>query len=293
MTRGRRVPIGAAAALLVLLAGAYAISAVEPGTAVKEDRKSVSAGADSCIQCHGELQGKLSAPIAEWRGSVHAKKGGGCVICHGGDPGALDKKLAKSRNAGYLGMPNGRKIDELCGRDECHPTAAEEFRKSRHYGSMKRTGRPGCTNCHGSHGIQRSSINIISDRTCSDCHSVEYSREVISLIFNLEKGINSIEKSIEMMEERSADVGDIKDGVRRTKQLYHQMVHVCSREDMQFTKKILELEVKSLKDRADLKLSTMGRLDFIYISTVVFCLLVTAGIGVYTIYMYSKRKKTE
>lgn len=293
MTRGRRVSIGATAALLVLLAGAYAISAVEPGTAPKGDGKSAPAGVDSCIQCHGELQGKLSAPIAEWRGSVHAKKGEGCVICHGGDPRALDKKMAKSRKAGYLGKPNERKIDELCGRSECHQTAAEEFRKSPHYGSMKRAGRPGCASCHGSHGIQRSPANIISDRTCSDCHSAEYSREVISLIFNLEKSIDSIEKSVEMMEERNADIGDIKDGIQRTKHLYRQMVHVFSREDMQFTKKMLELEVKSLKDRADLKLSTMGRLDFIYISTVIFCLLVTAGIAAYTIYMYSKRKKIE
>lgn len=295
MTRGRKYFIGAVAGLLGLFVCALAIPAVEPGMAVRGDEKSPAAAvaANSCIECHRKLQGGLSSAVIEWQGSVHAKKGQSCTVCHGGDPNAPDKKLAKSKTAGYLGKPNGKKIDELCGRGECHQTATREFRKSPHFGSMKKTGKPGCADCHGSHNIQRSSINIISDKTCSDCHSVEYSREVISLIFSLEKSINSLDKSIEIMEEKSADVADVKDGLQRTKHLYHQMVHVFSREDMQFTKKILELELKSLTNTVELKLSTMERLDFIYISTVIFCLLVTVGIAAYTIWMYSQRKKIE
>jgi hypothetical protein len=69
-------------------------------------------------------------------------------------------------------------------------------------------------------------------------------------------------KSIEMMEERSADVGEFKTGSEDETTLPSDGARVCIARGHAVHQEDTELEGKSLKDRVGLKLSTMGRLDF-------------------------------
>ena len=50
-----------------------------------------------CLQCHAGLSGHLSAPVADWKTSVHAENGISCHDCHGGDP--TDMAMAMSQAA--------------------------------------------------------------------------------------------------------------------------------------------------------------------------------------------------
>ncbi len=278
----------------VFLISAPAISAVNKNDAeiLKGATTSpVTAKGNSCVQCHKSLKGKPGAVVAEWEQSVHGKKGKNCTICHGGNPEALDSKLAKSKEYNFIGKPAKKNITEFCGREECHKVAYEQFKRSPHYQSVMKRGDPNCVSCHGSHNVQRSSINIISDTTCSDCHSPNYSREIISSIFSIEKDIHAIEKKIEILQKRKADVGVVTEGLGKTRHLFHQMVHVFSREDIQFTKKILELDIKSLNDDISSKLNVVRRLDFIYIFTIILSFSIIMSLAVYVVWMLSKRKK--
>jgi hypothetical protein len=257
----------------------------------KPSGKPVQLKGNSCVECHKTLAGPLGAVVPSWEQSVHGKKGLNCNICHGGNPEILDSRLAKSREFNFTGRPGKRNITEFCGREECHKTASEQFKRSPHFVSVMRRGSPNCVDCHGNHDIQRSSINIISDKTCSDCHSVNYSREIIASIFTIEKDIESLERKIERMRNRNADVKEASEGLVKTRHLFHQMVHVFSRDDIQFTKKILELEIKSLNDDISAQLNVIQRLDFIYIFTIVMAFAIITGTVVYVVWMLARRKK--
>lgn len=245
---------------------------------------------NSCVDCHKALAGNLRSVVLEWEVSVHAKKGNKCNICHGGNPAIYDAKLSKSPEYNFVGRPEKKDITDFCGRGMCHATALHQFKKSPHFDSVLKMGDPNCVSCHGKHNIQRSSMNIISDKTCSDCHSVEYSREIIKSIFSIENDIIKLEENIDYLEKKKADVKDAYDRLKKTKTLFHQLVHVFSKEDIDFTQKIVALEIKSLNDDIVSKLNVVRRLDFIYVFTAVFSFATIFGLAFYVLRMLTKRK---
>lgn len=247
---------------------------------------------NSCAACHEQLQKEsLKKPVAEWRGSVHAKGGRNCTICHGGDPTTDDKIKAKSKLANFVGKPNKKAISELCGKAGCHILALAQFKRGPHYLSVQKTGEPGCTTCHGTHNIQRTSIEVISAKSCTACHPADYSKDIISMIAGIDRSIGAIDKNIEYMTGKHADVQKLSDRLNLARHLFHQFVHVFSRQDMESTKKILELEIKSLDSESRLKVSSIRRLDMLYLIMLSFGIAIVGGITTYSIIMYSKRKK--
>jgi hypothetical protein len=247
---------------------------------------------DYCVICHEQQAKKsLKNPVAEWRASVHALKGGTCGFCHGGDPGVDDKIKAKSRLANFIGRPDKKKISEFCGRDGCHSASLEQFKLGPHFQSVHRTGEPGCTTCHGVHNIRRTSIGTISAGSCVACHSAKYSKEIIAFITGLDRRINNIDKNAALLAEQHVDVRGIQDRLKRVRQLFSRFVHVLSRQDMDSTKNILEIEIAGLDSETKSKVTSIQRIDMLYNIMVIFCLGVIAGFLIYIIVMYSRRKK--
>jgi hypothetical protein len=247
---------------------------------------------DYCVICHKrQVNIILKRPVTEWRASVHAGKGEKCGICHGGDSGIDDKIKAKSKLANFIGRPNKKKISEFCGREGCHTAALEQFKLGPHYLSVQKTGGPGCTTCHGVHNIKRSSIGIINERSCTACHSAEYSKEIIACITEIDRGINNIDTNIDVLVEKHTDVRAIQDRLKRARLLFLRFVHVLSRQDMDSTKKILEMEITSLDNETKSKVTSIQRIDMLYATMVIFCLGVIGGFLIYIIVMYSRRKK--
>jgi hypothetical protein len=83
----------------------------------------------------------------------------------------------------------------------------------------------------------------------------------------------------------------IEDRIKRIHQLFTRFVHVLSRQEMESTKNILELEITSLESESSSKVTSIQRIDALYIIMVTFCLLVIGGFLAYIIIMYSRRKK--
>ncbi|MBK7901608.1 MAG: hypothetical protein IPJ97_00680 [Proteobacteria bacterium] len=123
---------------------------------------------DVCMECHED-------EITPFQGSVHAKVKGGkpgtCEGCHGNvhtfvrsnNPAAAMAPLNQVRNCGV-----------------CHEDMMEGYLSSVHAKSLFVSGltdaAPSCSDCHGSHDIQRHDAagartsHAKSPETCGDCH---------------------------------------------------------------------------------------------------------------------------
>ncbi len=146
-----------------------------------------------CVGCHLEQDAPYSMPAETVPLDVHGQAGFTCVDCHGGDPNAWDYDEAKEPAKGFIGIPTGRRVVELCGR--CH--SSPEFMRRYNpnlptdqvakywtsgHGQNLRAGNSDvaqCASCHNPHAIKRvadpgSSVyhgNVA--QTCGRCHADE------------------------------------------------------------------------------------------------------------------------
>ncbi len=245
---------------------------------------------NSCVKCHETLGDKLKKPLTEWRTSVHAKVGNNCNICHGGNSESDDKTTAKNKKNGFIGSPKGKEVLTFCGRGGCHTTELLQFERGPHYRSVLKDGIPNCTTCHGVHAIQRASANIIKDKACSDCHSIEYAKDIIKSIGAIETGLRGIQGNIDFLVKNHADVEDIERRLDRTTRLFRQLLHVFSSVEIRSTKKIIELEITNLINESGSKVALTQRLNLLYILTVLFGISIIIAFLIYSIYMIYKRR---
>lgn len=243
-----------------------------------------------CLQCHSVLSGRLSKPVSEWKKSVHAVAGNNCNLCHGGNPAVNNKLLAKGKKYHFIGKPNNKVITAFCGRGGCHETALKQFKRGPHYRSVLRSYHPNCTDCHGTHGIQRSSRDIITDKTCSSCHPVAYSKSIIKSITEIDTGIKDISNNLEYLRSKYVDIENLQERLDKARHLFHQLVHVFSSDEINYTKKIVELEIANLNSESKSRVTMARRLDFLYLTSLILGLIIVAGVLSYVIIMYSQRR---
>jgi hypothetical protein len=143
---------------------------------------------DQCVACHSAMGDKPSSLFPH---DVHFKKGISCAGCHGGDSSKEDMELAMDPKAGFIGVPTGDRISEVCAH--CHANA----NTMKSYGVSLRTDEyqlllgsvhgqyavegkeriARCTTCHGAHGIvspKDPSSPVYPTKvtsTCASCHS--------------------------------------------------------------------------------------------------------------------------
>ncbi|UCC81768.1 MAG: hypothetical protein JSW46_12240 [Gemmatimonadota bacterium] len=146
--------------------------------------------ASSCVGCHAALSDDLlSAPVSELERDVHSDFG--CVGCHGGDAQEFSM-LAMDPARGYVGIPEPREVESLCGR--CHSDAefmkrfdpafrvdqVTEYRTSVHgsrLASVNDQRVATCVGCHPAHSIKppsdpSSSVHPLNvAETCGQCHA--------------------------------------------------------------------------------------------------------------------------
>ena len=132
---------------------------------------------NQCLNCHEQLDGKFKTPADMYKNDVHNHKGMACSICHGGDPKQEDMDKAMSKDAGFIGIPQGAQVLKICAK--CHNAEYTNLMGSVHGESS--TGKGiiinNCVTCHGVHNIvpvksqgsKVSGANLVN--TCSGCHS--------------------------------------------------------------------------------------------------------------------------
>ncbi|HSD63640.1 MAG TPA: cytochrome c3 family protein [Ignavibacteriaceae bacterium] len=142
---------------------------------------------DQCFNCHSDLGG---TPAELFKNDIHHLAGLSCSDCHGGDSKSEDMDEAMNKGKGFIGVPKGNQISEICSR--CHSNAAfiskydkglatnqmESIKNSVH-GKLSLNGTDRivqCSTCHNAHGIV--SVNNPKSpvyptnipQTCNKCH---------------------------------------------------------------------------------------------------------------------------
>ena len=125
----------------------------------------------TCVSCHAEEENvDLSAPVDEWRGSVHAAHEISCDACHGGDPFEEDADLSKDeKEAGYLGAPGWAEVPAFCGT--CHEDIQQAHGEGVLGQKMARGERVAvCSTCHDAHAVVRPvPREILTEERCGEC----------------------------------------------------------------------------------------------------------------------------
>lgn len=207
-----RRPLQIASLTALLLA---ATASRQPALAAQTDQPETV-----CIQCHATLPDKLGAPVNLWRKSIHAENGISCNSCHGGDPkNAAD---AMNRSRGFLGAPKEEEVPAFCGR--CHPGVLKDYLASAH-GKMLGKGGPVCVTCHGNHQVLKASLDLINEKTCTQCHTFERAKLIKAAMQQTEGYIVGIDRRITDFQAIGVDVDRLAKGLFSVRNRFHTLFH--------------------------------------------------------------------
>ena len=173
-----------------------------------------------CIECHARLPAQYSQPVTLWQASIHAEHGITCNTCHGGDP--MDAANAKSPSRGYRGAPLPSAIPGLCG--SCHVGVTRYYLNSAHGRTLGRGG-PTCVTCHGSHDIKSASLELVSKKNCSTCHTFEKARLIRSVMMKRDTMLVAIEKKIKLLKGQGIDTDQQEKRLFSLRNRFHSMFH--------------------------------------------------------------------
>jgi nitrate/TMAO reductase-like tetraheme cytochrome c subunit len=173
-----------------------------------------------CIQCHGGLEGRLAAPVAEWRTSIHAANSISCHDCHGGDPS--DFAMAMSPERGFIGVPEYTEVPDFCGR--CHVGVAAEYKAGAH-GKAIEEGGAQCVVCHHNHAVQRASLNLINEEDCSRCHSYDRAALIKLSLVETDTIVKEVEQDIERLYRLGFAVDEMKGSLFNQRNRFHSIFH--------------------------------------------------------------------
>ena len=192
-----------------------------------------------CIECHSKLPEMYSRPIKLWRNSIHAENGIFCNGCHGGDP--KDAVNAMSPSRGFLGVPKEPAIPAFCGR--CHVGVLTDYLASAH-GLMLGKGGPTCVTCHGNHFVEKASLELINEKSCSRCHSFERAKIIRTAMQENETIIMTIDGRISALKNIGTDTEKLEKELFAVRNRFHTQFHNVNVE---------RLKKESARIQADLK----------------------------------------
>lgn len=121
---------------------------------------------DACFECHEVLGDK---PAELYTNDIHFLKGFSCAECHGGDKTSEDMEVAMDPAKGFIGVPSGDKISDLCARCHSDKSVMTKYNPDTKTGQLKdlkesvhgigsvngRERLMQCTSCHTVHNIRR------------------------------------------------------------------------------------------------------------------------------------------
>ncbi len=173
-----------------------------------------------CLQCHAALEGRLSAPVSAWQTSIHAQNGISCPDCHGGDP--TDFAMAMSPARGFLGVPKYGEVPAFCGR--CHVGVKDDYLNSAH-GKALNSGGPQCVSCHGNHGVQQASLELINPTACSRCHEFGRAAEIKTAMGETDRMIAGLRTELASLARLGIRVREIEGEAFALRNDSHRLFH--------------------------------------------------------------------
>lgn len=148
-----------------------------------------------CLTCHAapQMKAELRKIPGVWKQSWHAQNSIACNDCHGGDP--KDADMAMSPQRGFVGAPTYQAVPEFCGK--CHSGILKNYLASGHGMALKASGKgPNCVTCHGSHEVQKASLDIINEKRCTQCHSYDRAKVMKQALFLTETRLTKVDHDL-------------------------------------------------------------------------------------------------
>jgi len=121
-----------------------------------------------------------------------------------------------SRRTGTMAIPS------LCGR--CHIGVTRYYMNSAHGRTLGRGG-PTCVICHGSHGIKSASLDLVSKKYCSSCHTFEKTRMIRSAMLKRDTMLMAIEKKIKILKRQGGETDQLEKRLFALRNRFHAMFH--------------------------------------------------------------------
>ncbi|MBI5196372.1 MAG: cytochrome C [Nitrospirae bacterium] len=232
---------------------------------------------NACIECHSSnsMRPEFRSIPQEWKMSWHYQNNVMCHDCHGGD--YKDATMSMSHQRGFVGTPKPADIPQFCGK--CHIGILRNYLESGHGKALLATGKgPNCVICHGSHNIQKTTMDIINEGRCTKCHSYERAKIMKQALFVTENKIKEIDSQLESLKTEGIYTGNEKRELFSTQAEFHALFHtidadlVKQRTD-EFMQRLNAIEAK-IKESIDeihfrKNFSTFLMLIFIGLSVVV------------------------
>lgn len=230
----------------------------------------------ACVECHTSeiMNPELQEVPQDWQMSWHFQNAVSCHDCHGGDP--TDATMSMSHQRGFIGIPNHNEIPEMCGK--CHIAIKNNFYKSGHGKAPTKKDSvepstpgadcgnpegPNCVTCHGSHDIQKASIDIINEIKCSKCHSYDRAREMKQTLFTVESKLSSIEKRISALKTAGMMVEEEEQSFFRTHLGFRALFHTVDVELMKTKTDEYQHKLGVIESRLDqIDRNTLNRKNF-------------------------------
>jgi hypothetical protein len=152
------------------------------------------AAVEGCRDCHASLPGTLGEPAAKMGAKdVHAAAGLGCIACHGGVAASPTKDVA--HGAGWTGKPaSSADAAAICGR--CHAAEQQNYLRGPHHVEKPGRKNPECFTCHGAHGIERASVELIGEPLCSSCHTFPQANRIRKALIEAETDIAALDRQL-------------------------------------------------------------------------------------------------
>lgn len=173
-----------------------------------------------CLQCHAGQAGKLAAPVAEWRESVHARSGISCHDCHGGDPTDFANAMSPAR--GFIGVPAYAEVPDFCGR--CHVGVRQDYGESAHGQAVERGGAQ-CVVCHGAHAVQVARLDLINEQDCARCHEYGRAGEIKEAMAATEQRIGATEAELLRLHRQGIATARMKGTLFDLRNRFHRLFH--------------------------------------------------------------------
>jgi hypothetical protein len=195
--------LGLAAAFPAAAEGSGSTAAPAPSAAAPAPATALPAPAkgakNTCASCHSDLAAaKLREPAQLLAKDVHGKANLSCTSCHNGDATAM--VAATAHGAGFIAKPKGAEATvAMCGK--CHAAPAENYLKGPHNLATGVARKPDCTTCHGAHGVQTASIDLIAEPLCNSCHTIAQARRI-------HKALGDAEREVTTLDEQLVSMGD-------------------------------------------------------------------------------------
>jgi nitrate/TMAO reductase-like tetraheme cytochrome c subunit len=178
----------------------------------------------ACVECHtsDKMKPELRDIPTKWRESFHFRHDVSCDSCHGGDK--KDASMAMSHERGFIGVPTDAQVPDFCGK--CHLGVFENYMRGGHGRALRESRKgPTCVTCHGSHGIQMASIDIINEQRCSQCHSYERAKFIRQALFLIENKMSPIEEDLQELRAAGVAIEDESRGFYRVHAEFRALFH--------------------------------------------------------------------